>query len=258
MTTSITLKNKLYTPVKKLIILAFWLAVWECIALAVGRDVLLPAPHSVLLHLYSLIQTALFWQSAGFTLFRIFIGFLTATLSAALVAVLTYRFKLLREFISPIIGVMKATPVASFIILALVWLSRTNVPGFASFIMVFPVIWSNTDAGLYSADKNLLEVTKQFKFSRAKSLRLFFFPYISPYFSAACRTSLGLAWKAGIAAEVLCTPKFSIGKQLYESKIYLESGDLFAWTLTVILLSLLLEFSFDKVFTHFAQRRTRT
>ena len=62
-----------------------------------------------------------------------------------------------------------------------------------------------------------------------------------PYFAAACRTSLGLAWKAGVAAEVLCLPRLAIGTQVSNAKTYLDTPGLFAWTLTVLLLSFALE-----------------
>lgn len=67
-------------------------------------------------------------------------------------------------------------------------------------------------------------------------------------------TSLGLAWKAGIAAEVLCTPKGAIGTQLYNAKIYIETTDLFAWTFVVVILSLLLEFAFVRLTRRFSLR----
>ena len=54
-------------------------------------------------------------------------------------------------------------------------------------------------------------------------------------------TAIGLAWKSGVAAEVLCLPKAAIGTQVYYSKIYLETPSLFAWTAVVIVLSMLLE-----------------
>ena len=56
-----------------------------------------------------------------------------------------------------------------------------------------------------------------------------------------CGTGIGIGWKAGIAAEVLGLPKNSIGKALYNAKIYLEMPDLFCWTAVIILLSLLFE-----------------
>ena len=62
-----------------------------------------------------------------------------------------------------------------------------------------------------------------------------------PHFRSACRAALGMAWKAGIAAEIISMPRGVIGTMIGESKLYIETVDTFAWTLTVILLSLAIE-----------------
>ena len=80
-----------------------------------------------------------------------------------------------------------------------------------------------------------------FRLTRSQTLRFIDIPSVSPFFVAAATTGLGLAWKAGIAAEVLSTPRNSLGGLLYEAKIYLETPDLLAHTAVIILLSLLLE-----------------
>ena len=80
-----------------------------------------------------------------------------------------------------------------------------------------------------------------FRFGPWKTAWRIYVPSILPYFMAGCTTGLGLAWKAGVAAEVLAMPRNSIGLQLYNAKVYLETSDLFAWTLVIILLSMLLE-----------------
>ena len=66
-------------------------------------------------------------------------------------------------------------------------------------------------------------------------------PSLSPYFLSACRSAIALAWKAGIAAEVLCVPTRSIGRAIYEGKTYLMTEELFAWTFLVVIISVLIE-----------------
>ena len=119
---------------------------------------------------------------------------------------------------------------------------RTNsVPVFISFLMVFPLIYNNVYQGISSVDKKLLEMSEIYSFTNIKKVKFIYIPAVIPYFITAATTSLGFAWKSGIAAEVICTPKFSIGRQLYNSKIYLEIPELFAWTTAVILLSIVVE-----------------
>ena len=226
---------------KTIAVLAFWLLIWEALALAVGKELLLPQPWTVLRRLGELALTAAFWRTAGASLGRVVCGILAAVAAGTLLAALSCRFPLLDALLHPLLAVVKATPVASFIILALLWMGRSVLPGFISALIVLPVVFTSVSAGIRATDDELLEVAKLFRFSRAKTILKLYVPSALPWFLTACRSSLGLGWKAGIAAEVLTVPAVSIGKMLYESKLYLETVDLFAWTAAVVLCSLLIE-----------------
>ena len=139
------------------------------------------------------------------------------------------------------LSVIKSTPVASFIILALLWIKRDSLPVFITALIVVPIVWSNVSEGIREVDKSLVEVTKVYKFSPLKKLIKLYVPSVAPFFMAACRSSLGMAWKAGISAEVLSTPEMAIGTELFFSKTYLDTPALFAWTLVVIILSIVIE-----------------
>ena len=158
-----------------------------------------------------------------------------------LLAMLTSHVKLLRELLLPAMTVIKATPVASFIILALLWIGSAGVPTLITLLIVLPVIWTNLDEGYTRIDPALTEVTRVYRMSLWRRTRVLTLPSLKPYFVSACRTSLGLAWKAGIAAEIIAMPRGVIGTMIGESKLYIETVDSFAWTLTVILLSLGIE-----------------
>lgn len=226
---------------RSVISITFWIIVWYIIAKIVNREVLVASPFSVLKRLTVLVKANYFWYSAIASLLRIMFGFAIGVLSAVIFAVLSIRFKIVEILLAPLLTIIKSTPVASFIILAIVWIELSGIPIFTAFLMVFPIIWTNVFTGIKSTDKDLLEMVKIFKLNKKKVFRNVYIPSVMPYFKSGCITSIGLAWKAGIAAEVLCTPKNSIGKYLYESKVYLETADLFAWTIVIILLSLFLE-----------------
>ena len=205
---------------KKSAAILFWIAVWEIVSLCVGQELLVPSPAQVLVRLLQLLRETDFWLISAASLLRIMAGYLAAVVAAVFLAVLTSASSFLHALVSPLLGIIKATPVASFIILALVWLRGNQIPPFAAFLMVLPIM---------------------FRFGPWKTAWRIFVPSILPYFMAGCTTGLGLAWKAGVAAEVLAMPRNSIGLQLYNAKVYLETSDLFAWTLVIILLSMLLE-----------------
>lgn len=232
-------------PLRKLIqylfVLAFWIGVWVIAALSVGESLLLPTPREVILRLGELGMTISFWHTVAISLGRILLGILAAVAAGVILAALTHFVPPLYTLFFPVITVIRSTPVASFIILAYLWMDRDSLPTFISVLMVLPVVWINIHEALGATDKQLLEVAKVYGFSPIKTLRRVYLPAVTTAFTAACRSSVGLAWKAGVAAEILVVPAISIGRVLSESKQYLETVELFAWTLTVILLSLLFE-----------------
>ncbi len=219
----------------------FWLLVWALLARLVDKALLLPGPAAVLRRLLGLAATGAFWRTVGVTLLRILCGALAGTVLGVAAAVLTWRFRLLHDLLSPLLTLVKSTPVASFILLLLIWLGRDILPAVIVVLMVLPVIWANVEAGLRGVDPGLREMAKVFRFPPFRRLRRVWIPSVLPSFLAACRSTLGLAWKAGVAAEVLTVPVRSIGKMLYESKLNLETTDLFAWTVVVVLCSLVIE-----------------
>ena len=226
---------------KYIAVLIFWLLVWELLALRVGSGLLLPGPAPVAGRTLELIVSARFWRITGVSLARILCGVAAGVALGTVTAALTARFAALRALLSPLLTAVKATPVASFIILSLIWMGRDIVPGFIAFLMVLPMVWTNVSAGAAQTDPLLLETARVFGFPAWKTCRLVYVPSCAPYFVSACRAALGLGWKAGIAAEILTVPRSSIGRMLYESKLYLETTDLFSWTLVVILCSLVIE-----------------
>ncbi len=220
---------------------AIWLLLWQIVSSVIALPLLLPSPVMVIKRLWELCMTLSFWMTVATSCIRVLIGFFGGVLFGTVLAVLAWRYVFAQAMIRPLIGVLKATPVASFIILALVWIQTEQLATVVSMIMVVPLVYHNVKEGLDSADVQLLEMAKVFELSRIKTFRACYLPAVLPFFLSALTSALGFAWKSGIAAEVLGRPLMAIGKQIYDSKVYLETTDLFAWTVTVILLSVLLE-----------------
>ena len=222
-------------------IAGFWFGIWAFAAWRVGKPLLFPSPLAVLKRLSELMTTTEFYVITMRSLWNVFSGILLAMAIGCLLAILTSHVKPLRELLLPAMTVIKATPVESFIILALIWIGSLKVPSLITFLIVLPIIWTNLDEGYRCIDPTLLEVTRVYDMSLWRRTRVLTIPSLKPYFVSACRTSLGLAWKAGIAAEIIAMPRNVIGTMIGVSKLYIETVDTFAWTLTVILLSLAIE-----------------
>ena len=221
---------------KKPFIICLWLAFWQTAAVLVHNSIMLVGPFEALLALWSLLPSADFWRSVVGSFGRISTGFLLAFAVGILLGSLAYTAPLLEEILEPFMVFLKVVPVASFVILALIWAGSRNLSVVIAFLVVLPVIYVNTLAGLQSTDPKLLEMAVVFR-----KIRFIYLPALVPYLVSGCRIALGMSWKSGAAAEVIGLPEHSIGEHLYMAKIYLETADLFAWTLVIILVSAVFE-----------------
>lgn len=233
--------------IKWLLPLAFWLGVWQLAAMAVGQELLLPSPVSVAKVLARLAVAGPFWLTALASLGRIFGGLIVGCLLGGVLAWLTYRFRWAELILSPAIRVVRATPVVCFILLVYLWVARARIPGVIAALMVMPVMWGNLDAGLRATDPQLLELATAYRFPGWKTVRLIYLPSLRPHFISGFLTALGLAWKSGVAAEVICPPKLAIGTEISFARTALETPELFGWTLVIIALSLVLESLFRRL-----------
>lgn len=217
---------------------AFWLIVWQVAAMAVKQRLLLASPVETLLRLIQLIQTAPFWQSVLFSMGHILLGFSLAVVLGTATAMLSARFASVRELLEPPLAVIRSVPVASFVIVALIWIPSRRLSVLISFLIALPVLCESVFTAIGRTDPQLLEMARIFRMSPVNRLLHLYLPSVLPHFRAAAVTAMGLAWKSGVAAEVIGIPGGSIGEKLYKAKIYLATPDLFAWTLTIVLLSL--------------------
>lgn len=256
------LQNKGTEKLKKLILKVaiplFWLGVWQGVFCLINKEILIASPAEVFSRLKFLTATTDFWKSIFFSFLRIISGYFLGVVFGVVLAVVTSFSSVLKELFHPIISLGRATPVASFIILALVWIKKDYVPVFIVLLIVFPIVYSNVSKAIEETPKTYLESAKVYGFSFFKKVRAIYFHSVLPLFSAACVSSLGLAWKSGVAAEVLAMPQMSVGYNLYRSKINIETADLFAWTAVVVVLSVLLEKLIKLILKENAKRKKRS
>ena len=224
----------------------FWLLVWQGAGMMLAAryshgHLLLATPVDALRCLLQLAATEAFWQAITHSALRILGGFLASCLAASALAIPAARWSRVRELMAPLVAGIKAVPVASFIILALVWLNSRSLAFFIAFLMVFPPVYLNVLQGICQADRKLLEMARVFHASIWRQVRAIYLPAVLPYFRTAASLGLGLCWKAGIAAEVIGLPVGSIGENLYQAKVYYLTPELFAWTAMIVMVSVLFE-----------------
>ena len=225
-----------------LAVAAFWLGIWQLLSMLVGREVVLAPPLAVFKTLGGMLREGAFWRGLGASLLRIVAGFGLGTVLGVGLGLLTGFSRPVRLLLTPFMSVVKATPVASFIILLLFMTRNQWIPVIIAALMVMPLIWAGVAEGIEETDRSLLEMGRVFELGKGWQLRHIYGPSVKAFFRPAALSALGLAWKAGIAAEVLAAPEHSLGGMLYRAKIYLENPRMLALTLCVIALSMGLEY----------------
>lgn len=226
---------------KKIAAAAVWLLIWQLVTLLVDNRILLAGPWETLLALAERVRQGSFWLTVVCSLLRIGSGFLAGLALGLLLAATAGCFPLMEELLRPFMSLLKAIPVASFVVLFLIWW-RSNVLAVAvSFCIVLPNIYVNTLEGIRNVDGGLLEMARVLEIPAWNRFFYIYRPALKPYLDSAVRISVGMSWKSGVAAEVIGTPAFSVGEQLYLSKIYLDTAGVLAWTAVTVLASVLCE-----------------
>lgn len=221
-----------------------WVGVWQIAAFLMNKEVLLASPRATFTALTSLCGQWAFWRILAFSVGRILAGFFAGLICGVTLAALSVKYELVRVILSPFFAVVKSVPVASFVILALLWVRGANLSVVISFLMVMPIMYSNMCRGFEAVDKKLLEMAGVFRLGAWKTFLYIYLPRLMPFFTSACTSSLGLCWKSGVAAEVIGLPQGSIGNRLYETKLYLNTPAMFAWTIVIIIISFTAEKAF--------------
>jgi len=229
---------------KKTLIIAFWLITWEAVSFFIGNHILLVGPLAVFLRLAEMTQTSNFWESIWISLSRIFIGFSLAFIIGIILASVCASAKLVKEFMRPILNVIKSIPVASFVVLAIFWVGSNNLSMFISFITVLPIVYFNCYKAIKETDEKLLEMAKVFRVPLYKKVRYIYFRETLPHLISAANTGFGFAWKSGIAAELIGITQGTIGFNLHTARVFLQTDYVFAWTFAIVIFSYIVEKAF--------------
>lgn len=222
---------------RPLLVVAFWLAAWHAVSVVVGQDVLLASPADVGARLGELTLTAEFWATVGHTLVRVAVGFALAVAVGAVGAAVASTSAVLDALTAPLMSAIRSVPVVSFIVLLMLWAESSRLAAVVSFLMVLPVVWTDVREGIARRDRDLLEMAEVFRVPLRRRLPAVDLAAVLPHLTAACTIGIGLAWKSGVAAEVIGLPDGSIGERMQQARILLSSADLLAWTVVVVALS---------------------
>jgi ABC-type nitrate/sulfonate/bicarbonate transport system, permease component len=246
-----SITKELRRVTRKIIILMFWMLVWELCSLFINNSLLLPSPVEVAKVLFFLTGKIYFWKSVFNSVTTVILGLFLSIGIGILIGVAAGLISFIEELLEPLMVVIKATPVMSIIILALVWFKSSNVVIFTAILICFPIIYTNVLQGIKAVDKQLIQMANIYKVKNKYIIKDIYLPSIKHYIVSGILMCLGLGWKVSVASEILSTPRYSIGLNLLNAKSTLETAELFAWTIVVVLLS----FIFELMFKYYVKKR---
>ena len=227
--------------VRTTLIVLIWLVIWQVLALVVNNSILLSGPIDTVKALIELGSASAFYISVGITVGKILLGFLAGMIPGSCLALLSYRSKTVKEFLSPFVSVIKSIPIVSFIIIALIWTGSSNVTIIVAAVISFPIFYKNVLEGLLVTDPKMLDLAKVFRMKTSKKIRYIYLPSLSSHIKSAVSLAIGMAFRGGITAEVVGQPIRSIGNGLYRAKINLATSEMLAWTLVAVLAAFIIE-----------------
>lgn len=220
---------------QKVLIGAFWLFVWQIVAWCVHNKILFASPLLVCGALWEDVFRLEFYVTIGLSLIQILTGLLAAFLWGVLLGILAHMWGLAEQFLTPLIAVLKAIPVVSFVVILLVAFGSKHLAFFISFLVVFPGMYESTRMGLQNVNQKNLEMAKLYKMPVSLIAFYVYRPAVIPFWISHLKSAVGMSFKSGVAAQVIGTPAHSIGEKMYMAKIHLETPHIFSWTLITIL-----------------------
>lgn len=215
----------------------FILILWHVLFIITGNEFFIPSIKTT----FNKIISLLFQRKSYFFIinssFRIIVGLFISIFIGMIMGFATYFSKFIRITIYPVVNIMRTVPVASLILILMIWMKSFYVPIALIVLLCLPIIWQSCYDALLNIDLKILEMASVFKISFLKQIIMIYTPSIVPFISIAIKNALGFSWKVGIAAEIIVLPQDSIGSALRDSKIYFDTAELFAWTIIIITLS---------------------
>ncbi len=225
----------------KFLSMFFFFIIWEGVALYIDNSLLFPRVSEIFLSLKNLVASGDFTLILWNTLSRFFISIVFSLILAIIFSVASYRYEVISFLLFPFIIFLRAVPTIAIIIVVLIWSSVERVPIVVGMLILFPILYESILGGIKNVDKNLLKMSKVFKVPTKRVVRDIYIPSIYYSISSNIPSYIGLTFKVIIAGEVLSQESLSIGGEIFINKIYLESSNIFAWIIVVIVLNYLLE-----------------
>jgi len=217
------------------------LILWIVLFFAIDHRLILPSPIDVLLALGRLAGEGSSFAIMGLTLIRLLISVIVSAIVGISLGLLSGLKRKASAWIHPYITLFRTIPILSIIVILIIILGYQIAPFVITFLIVFPIIYQATEEGILNMDVNLIDAYRLEEHHLKIAIKELYIPLIKPYVFLSLLQSFGLGLKVLVMAEFLAQTKTSMGEALYLAKTNLNYDEVFAWTIILILISVIFE-----------------
>lgn len=223
-----------------LLAVASVITIWWLLYLVYPR--LLPSPLSTIEESIRLVSDGTFFFHMYQSLRRVFVGAVLAMFLSVGVGIYMGTVAMGERFFQPLVVVGLTIPGLMWALIAVMLFGINEFsPYFAVTVTIFPMLVINIWAGVKSLDKELMDMSHVFHFTKWMKISQVILPQLVPNIFAATRYGLGLAWKVVVVVEMFGTSN-GVGYQVMKSYQVFNMQGVIAWTLTFVVAMIGIEY----------------
>ena len=220
---------------QRLALAAAAIGIWWLSSLSVPHYIL-PGPARVWDALRLIIANGDLWNNLVVTLWRVAVGFIVAALVGLPFGIFFGANRRAGEFFEPVIPVLNTVSSAIWAIFAIIWFGISDATTiFVVFMTAMPLIITNVWQGTRTVNSDFIELAQALRMPRRKVMTKIYLPTILPYFFSGSRLAFGFSWRVSLVAETIGSSS-GVGYRLRQAADLIRTDQVFAWTLTLVIL----------------------
>ena len=225
---------------QRVLLVAVMVGVWWLSSLSVPHYIL-PGPTRVWEALQIITGNGDLWGNLGITFWRVAVGFVFATLVGLPFGIVLGANRRAGDFFEPVIPVLNTVSSAIWAIFAIIWFGISNATTiFVVFMTAMPLIITNVWQGTRTVNADFIELAQVLRMPDWKVMTKIYLPTILPYFFSGARLAFGFGWRVSLVAETIGSSS-GVGYRLRQAADLIRTDQVFAWTLTLVIMMATIE-----------------
>ncbi len=233
-------RRRLDLILERFLLVTVFIALWWLLSLSIPHYIL-PGPVRVWEALKLIAGNGDLWANLGITLWRVTVGFVFASVIGLPFGIVLGASQRVGEFFEPVIPVLNTVSSAIWAIFAIIWFGISNgTTIFVVFMTAMPLIITNVWQGTRAVNADFIELARVCRLPNWKVMTKIYLPSILPYFFSGARLAFGFSWRVSLVAETIGSSS-GVGYRLRQAADLIRTDQVFAWTLTLVIMMAVIE-----------------